>query len=63
MRKNRKETEELARGVLRAVSVRIPLLVYGTDISDKVTLNNFNKLFDDDSWTEFMPGGFHKVWC
>lgn len=48
--------------ILRAVSIRMPMLVYGADVSvrEKITLNDFIKLVDDESWEEFMPEGLSK---
>ncbi|MDR3186167.1 MAG: Eco57I restriction-modification methylase domain-containing protein [Christensenellaceae bacterium] len=48
--------------ILRAVSVRIPLLIYGADISlnEELTLKNFTNYIDDCSWAEFMPKNLSK---
>lgn len=48
--------------ILRAMSVRIPLLMYGAEVDDENTeldINNFTTLFKGDrqSWDEFMPEG------
>lgn len=48
--------------ILRAMSVRIPLLMYGAEVDDEHTgldINNFTSLFKGDraSWDEFMPPG------
>lgn len=48
--------------ILRAMSVRIPLLMYGAEVNDEHTgldINNFTSLFKGDraSWNEFMPPG------
>ena len=56
-RKNRQN----AISILRAISIRIPLLIYGIDkdIDYDVTLDSFldPQLIDDNSWAEFMPTG------
>lgn len=59
--------EKRARmSVLRGVSIRIPLLVYGAEINDdageEITIDNFasDDIVDDASWEEFMPKGFTK---
>lgn len=59
--------EKRARmSVLRGVSIRIPLLVYGAEINDdageEITIDNFasDEIVDDASWEEFMPKGFTK---
>lgn len=48
---------------LRAMSVRIPLLMYGADIKDRdeLEISNFTTLVDDESWTEFMPPNITKA--
>uniref|UniRef100_UPI002FE39BF5 Eco57I restriction-modification methylase domain-containing protein n=1 Tax=Ligilactobacillus sp. TaxID=2767921 RepID=UPI002FE39BF5 len=48
--------------ILRSVSIRIPMLIYGMDIDiDKdVDIRKFVKLVDDKSWAEFMPNGVTK---
>ena len=49
--------------ILRGVSLRIPLLMFGAEVSNEetdVTVDNFAGLIDDASWTEFMPRGFTK---
>lgn len=46
--------------ILRAVSVRIPMLVFATDPSSPVTIENFTTVIDNPSWKEFMPNGFEK---
>ncbi len=58
-RKNRAS----AISILRAISIRMPLLVYGMDIdiAVDVTIDNFADLIDDVSWTEFMPKGVDKA--
>lgn len=59
--------EKRARmSVLRGVSIRIPLLVYGAEINDdageEITIDNFasDEIVDEASWEEFMPKGFTK---
>ena len=51
--------------VLRGVSIRIPLLVYGAEINDEageeITVDNFTSLVDETSWEEYMPKGFTKA--
>lgn len=49
--------------ILRGVSLRIPLLMFGAEVSNEetdVTVDNFAGLIDDASWMEFMPRGFTK---
>ncbi|GAA5819185.1 MAG: Eco57I restriction-modification methylase domain-containing [Methanobrevibacter sp. CfCl-M3] len=63
-RKKQHEQAKNAEAILRAVSVRIPLLVLGCERpadGEKITLDNFAELIDDESWEEFMPKGFLKI--
>ena len=49
--------------ILRGVSLRIPLLLFGAKVSNEdvgITVDNFTDLVDDASWAEFMPRGFTK---
>ena len=48
--------------VLRSISIRIPLLIYGMDIdiNENVNMKKFVKLVDDVSWQEFMPNKVTK---
>lgn len=66
--RKRKEEERKERDnritVLRAISLRIPLMMYGADVEDEeegITLQNFTRLIDDASWLEFMPKGVSKA--
>ncbi|MCQ2147226.1 MAG: Eco57I restriction-modification methylase domain-containing protein [Bacteroidales bacterium] len=67
IKKEQENKEKRARmSVLRGVSIRIPLLVYGAEINDdageEITIDNFasDQIVDDASWEEFMPKGFTK---
>jgi len=58
-RKNR----DTAVSILRSISIRMPLMIYGADLTDdskEITLDNFTSLIDDGSWDEFMPKGVTK---
>ncbi|WP_017471514.1 Eco57I restriction-modification methylase domain-containing protein [Amphibacillus jilinensis] len=48
--------------VLRGISIRIPMMIYGANIDHEkeITIHNFVDLVDDDSWVEFMPQGVTK---
>lgn len=52
-RKNRNN----AISILRAISIRMPLLIYGieNDFSEDINLDNFSDNIDKLSWEEFMP--------
>lgn len=60
--KKMKKLRNDAISILRGISIRMPLLIYGADIpfNDEVTINNFAELVDDASWEEFMPAGVTK---
>jgi hypothetical protein len=62
-RKEKKKNRDTAVSILRGISIRMPLLIYGADIKDEekeLTINNFVDLVDNKSWTEFMPKGVTK---
>jgi len=59
----RKKNKETAISILRGISIRMPLLIYGADVSDEdkeLTIDNFTQLVDPQSWEEFMPKGVTK---
>lgn len=65
--KKRKEQERKERDnritILRGISLRIPLMMYGADVDDdavSLTLDNFTDQIDAASWAEFMPRGVTK---
>ena len=52
-----------AISILRGISIRMPLMLYGAEMVDEdkeLTIDNFAKLVDDQSWEEFMPLGVTK---
>ncbi|MDN5349615.1 MAG: hypothetical protein PWQ54_1011 [Bacteroidales bacterium] len=58
-RKNR----DSAISILRGISIRMPLLIYGADVSNEekeISIDNFTELVDDKSWEEYMPKGVTK---
>jgi hypothetical protein len=57
-----KDAKSKAISILRAISIRIPLLVYGAekDIDEDITIDTFSEMVDEDSWNEFMPEGVTK---
>ena len=60
--KKKNELRNNAISILRGVSIRMPLLIYGANVSydEEITLNMFVKEIDDSSWNEFMPTGVTK---
>ncbi len=52
-----------AISILRGISIRMPLLIYGAELKnedEEITIENFASLIDDQSWEEFMPKGVDK---
>lgn len=63
-RKEKKKNRDTAVSILRGISIRMPLLIYGADIKDEereLTIDNFADLVDNQSWEEFMPKGVEKT--
>lgn len=60
--KEQKKQKSNAISILRGISIRIPLLVYGADVplTKDITIEAFPDLVDDLSWEEFMPKGVTK---
>lgn len=60
--KNKKKVRNDAISILRGISIRMPLLIYGADIpyEEEITLDKFIEKVDDSSWNEFMPNGVTK---
>jgi len=61
--KRRREEKKNAILILRAISIRMPLLIYGADvpIEKVISISEFPNLVDDESWAEFMPQGVTKA--
>lgn len=51
-----------ARSILRGISIRMPLLIYGADIdiAEDISMKKLVEIVDDSSWEEFMPTGVTK---
>ena len=52
-----------AISILRGISIRMPLMLYGAEMVDEdkeLTIYNFANLVDNQSWEEFMPRGVTK---
>lgn len=62
-KKKKRDNAQKAMSILRGVSIRIPLLIYGAEVpvNKEITVDNFVDLIDDSSWNEFMPTGVTKV--
>lgn len=58
-----KKNRDKAVSILRGISIRMPLLIYGANITneeEQLTIDNFTSLVDPQSWEEFMPKGITK---
>ena len=64
-----KKNRDAAVSILRGISIRMPLLIYGAELNKnldgsdndaELTIDNFTALVDDISWAEFMPVGVTK---
>lgn len=60
--KEAREQRKNAISILRAVSIRMPMLVYGANVpvKENITLQKFINFVDNESWLEFMPTGLSK---
>lgn len=60
--KKKKKVRNDAISILRGISIRMPLLIYGANIpyDEEITLDRFVDVVDDSSWEEFMPNGVTK---
>jgi hypothetical protein len=61
--KQKKTQRAEAISILRGISIRMPLLIYGAELKDEeeeLTIDNFTNLVDDVSCEEFMPKGVTK---
>lgn len=61
--KKKKKVKQDAISILRGISIRMPLIIYGADIKnedEELTIDNFTSLVDSQSWVEFMPRGVSK---
>lgn len=60
--KEKQKLKNNAISILRGISIRMPLLIYGADvpIDEDVTMEKLVDIVDDSSWDEFMPAGVTK---
>ncbi len=56
-RKKMLKDRSAAISILRGIAIRIPLMVYGANLSidEDIGVHNFTTIVDDKSWVEFMP--------
>ena len=61
--RKKKKVKEDAISILRGISIRMPLMIYGAKVEnedEELTIDNFTQLVDSQSWEEFMPRGVTK---
>lgn len=61
--KKRTKNRDAAISILRGISIRMPLLIYGAELDnedEEITIDNFAEKIDPRSWEEFMPKGVSK---
>lgn len=60
--KQLKKQRKTMISILRSISIRIPMMIYGMDVEldEDVNINKFIDKVDDQSWQEFMPKGVTK---
>ena len=61
--KEARELAEVRRSILRGISVRMPLLLFGAETlspETEISLRTFVDIVDDQSWKEYMPRGVTK---
>lgn len=60
--KEKQKLKNNAISILRSISIRMPLLIYGADISidEDITIEKLVDIVDDTSWQEFMPSDVTK---
>ena len=62
--KKKHDNRRNAISILRGISIRMPLLIYGAELKsedEEITLDNFTSLIDPQSWEEFMPKDVTKA--
>lgn len=62
-REEKRKNRDSAVSILRGISIRMPLLIYGAELNnenEEITIDNFAQLIDTQSWDEFMPKGVSK---
>lgn len=61
--KEKRRQRDAAVSILRGISIRMPLLLFGAKMKDEsqyISLDSFVEMVDDVSWAEFMPQGVSK---
>lgn len=60
--KNDQKQARAIASILRGISIRMPMLIYGcnVDSEEDISIDRFVDIVDDESWLEFMPEGVTK---
>ncbi len=55
--KEQRKQRQAFLALLRNISIRLPLLIFGADVplTDNITMEDFVNIVDDESWKEFLP--------
>lgn len=68
LERHKAEMEQMhaAASILRGIAIRMPLMIFGANVKEgeeerEFTIDNFDKLVDDESWNEFMPKNVSKA--
>ena len=65
LRKLKEQKKERSKviALLRNISIRLPMLIYGADkdLDDTIHMSDFVTMVDEESWAEFMPKGIGKA--
>lgn len=56
-KKKKQDQRKAAISILRGISIRMPMLIYGAELKEgeDMTIDNFTEHIDARSWEEFMP--------
>lgn len=56
-KKKKQDQRKAAISILRGISIRMPMLIYGAELKEgeDMTIDNFTDHIDPSSWKEFMP--------
>ena len=60
--KEQRKQRQAFLALLRNISIRLPLLIFGADVplTENITMEDFVNIVDDESWKEFLPADVTK---
>lgn len=60
--KEQRKHRQAFLALLRNISIRLPLLIFGADVplTENITMEDFVNIVDDESWKEFLPSDVTK---